>query len=82
MKTVFLMSAMVSLAVLSVDGEDAEDLRSKWKNWKDPLSEEEIKGLMKRDMHVDPVLVEKSRKARVPLESTVEPVGTHPAEAL
>ena len=72
MKMVFLMSAMASFAVLPVDGGDAEGLRSKWKDWKDPLSEEEIKELMKRDMHVDRALVEKSRKVRAPLESTVK----------
>ena len=72
MKMVFLMSVMVSLAVFSAGGENAETLKSRWKNWKDPLSEGEIRELMKRDMHVDPVLVEKSRKARVPLESSVK----------
>lgn len=72
MKIVFLISVMSSLAVFSAGGENAEALRSKWKNWKDPLSQDEIAELMKRDMNVDPALVEKSNKARVPLESTVK----------
>ena len=43
-----------------------------WKDWKDPLSQLELDALMKKSSMVEKSLVERSRQARKPMESSVK----------
>lgn len=67
-----MTSVMASLAASFADGRDTESLRAKWKDWKDPLSESELNALMHEHYTVAKSLVERSRQARIPMESSVK----------
>ena len=61
----------VAIAVASGTCTVAGSFCGRWKDWKDPLSEVELKSLMHKSYNVEKSLVERSRQARKPMESSV-----------